>query len=83
MSFDTLTLPDIYEQIVEPEFIARQADFSGGISRVTIEFIEREKQTEIILTQTGVPQPEFGKFVSEGYTDAFAKLGQLLDAQTV
>ena len=50
---------------------------------MTIEFIDHGKQTEIILTQTGFPQPEFGKFVSEGYSDAFDKLGQLLDAQTV
>lgn len=78
-----LTYAGKYEEIIEPEFIAWQADFSGGTSRVTLEFIDRGKQTELILTQTGFPQPEFGKFVSEGYSDAFNKLGELLEAQTV
>jgi uncharacterized protein YndB with AHSA1/START domain len=74
-------LSGAYDEIVEPERIAYHAEFGPVTVRVTVEFIALGAQTKIVLTQDGLPSRDICERVSEGTTDAFDKLDQLLARQ--
>jgi hypothetical protein len=49
---------------------------------VNVEFREQGQQTRVVLTQEGFPDPTLGKIVSEGTSESFEKLAELLAGQT-
>ena len=57
------TIAGKYDDIIEPE---------------KIEFREQGQQTKVVLTQEGFPDPTLGKIVSEGTSESFEKLAELL-----
>lgn len=70
-----------YEEIVEPERIVYRANMGPATTRVTVEFFEQGKQTRMVLTQEGFPDPSLCKIVSQGTMESFEKLEQLLVGQ--
>lgn len=67
-----------YDEIVAPEKIAYHVEMGRAITRVTVEFFERGKQTKVILTHEGFPDESFCKNVSQGTGESFDKLDLLL-----
>ena len=76
-----MSFAGVYDEIIEPERIAYHAQFGPITVRVTVDFITLGDQTKIVLTQDGLPSSEICNRVSEGTTDAFDKLDQLLARQ--
>lgn len=72
-----------YVEIIEPERIIYTADMGGATIRVTIEFFDDGKGTRVVVTQEGFPDPKLGAIVSQGMTESFEKLDQLLAARFV
>jgi uncharacterized protein YndB with AHSA1/START domain len=77
----------VYDEIVEPEKIAYHADLSGApggppAARVVIEFFEQGRQTKVVLTQDGFPDEFTCKMVSQGTSESFDKLDNMLVGQT-
>jgi uncharacterized protein YndB with AHSA1/START domain len=72
-----------YDEIIEPEKIVYHVNLGPAVTRVMVEFIEQGKQTKMVLTQEGFPDPNLCKIVSEGTMEGLDKLEQLLLGQTV
>src|SRR5882724_7442621 len=72
------TITGKYDEIVEPEKIVYQVNLGPATTRVTVEFREQGQQTKVVLTQEGFPDPTLGKIVSEGTSESFEKLAELL-----
>jgi len=72
------TITGKYDEIVEPEKIVYQVNLGPATTRVTVEFREQGQQTRVVLTQEGFPDPTLGKIVSEGTSESFEKLAELL-----
>jgi uncharacterized protein YndB with AHSA1/START domain len=70
-----------YDEIVEPERIVYRANLGPAITRVTVEFIAQGNQTKMVLTQEGLPDQNLCKIVSQGTTESFDKLEQMLVGQ--
>jgi uncharacterized protein YndB with AHSA1/START domain len=77
------TITGKYDEISEPEKIVYHVDLGPATTRVTVEFIEQGKQTKVVLTQEGFPDPNLCKMVSQGTEEALDKVEQLLAAQMV
>lgn len=75
------TIAGKYEEIVEPEKIVYHVNLGPATTRVTVEFREQGQQTKVVLTQEGFPDPTLGKIVSEGTSESFEKLAELLASQ--
>jgi hypothetical protein len=45
---------------------------------VKIEFFDEGKSTKVAVTQEGFPDPKLGQIVSQGMTESFQKLDELL-----
>jgi uncharacterized protein YndB with AHSA1/START domain len=71
----------VYEEIVVPERIVYTANLGFARTRIHVEFIEHDENTEIVLTQDGLPDQNFCKIVSEGTSEGMDKLDHLLTAQ--
>jgi len=46
--------------------------------RVTIEFFDEGEGTKVVVTQEGFPDPKLGQIVSQGMSESFEKLDELL-----
>jgi uncharacterized protein YndB with AHSA1/START domain len=77
------TVTGKYDEIIEPEKIVYHVDLGPATTYVTIEFIEQGKQTKVVLTQEGFPDPNLCKMVSQGTMEGLDKLEQLLASQLV
>jgi len=67
-----------YEEIIEPERIVYTANMGPAMIRVTIEFFDEGEQTKVVVTQEGFPDPKLGQIVSQGMSESFEKLDELL-----
>ena len=67
-----------YEEIVEEERIVYTANMGPATIRVKIEFFDEGKGTKVVVTQEGFPDPKLGQIVSQGMTESFQKLDELL-----
>lgn len=73
----------VFDEIVEPKRIAYHVDFGEQTARVTVDFFEEGDQTKLVLVQQGFPQipdMDIREIVSAGFTAAFDKLANLLEA---
>ena len=78
------TVKGTYDEIIEPEKIAYQVDLGqGGAGHVVVEFIEQGSNTRVVLTQNGLPNEMICNIVSQGTSESFDKLDQMLAVQTV
>jgi uncharacterized protein YndB with AHSA1/START domain len=77
------TIRGVYDEIIEPERIAYHVDLGPATTRVTVEFFEQGKQTRVVLTQEGFPDPNLCKMVSRGTEESLDKLEKLLAGQLV
>ena len=68
----------VYEEIVEPERIEYAADLGGAPVRVTVEFFEQGKNTEVVTTYEGCPDDFFAENVSRGTSESCDKLQALI-----
>jgi uncharacterized protein YndB with AHSA1/START domain len=75
------TITGVYDEIVEPAKIAYHVNLGPATTRVTVEFIELGRQTKVVLTQEGFPDPTIVKIVSGGTLESLDKLEGLLLAQ--
>jgi uncharacterized protein YndB with AHSA1/START domain len=75
------SITGIYDEIIEPEKISYHVNLGPAATRVTVEFIEQGKQTKVVLTQDGFPDPKLCKMVSQGTEEALDKLEQVLAVQ--
>src|SRR5580658_6625222 len=55
------TITGVYDEIVEPAKIAYHVNLGPATTRVTVEFIELGRQTKVVLTQEGFPDPTIVK----------------------
>lgn len=67
-----------YEEIIEPERIVYTANMGPAMIRVTIEFFDEGESTKVVVTQEGFPDPKLGQIVSQGMSESFEKLDELL-----
>jgi uncharacterized protein YndB with AHSA1/START domain len=67
-----------YEEIIEPERIVYSANMGPALIRVTIEFFDEGKGTKVVVPQEGFPDPKLGQIVSQGMSQSFEKLDELL-----
>ncbi|HYA98307.1 MAG TPA: SRPBCC domain-containing protein [Methylomirabilota bacterium] len=67
-----------YEEITEPEKIVYTANMGPATIRITIEFFEEGRRTRVVLTQEGFPDPKMCQIVSQGFSESFEKLDELL-----
>lgn len=67
-----------YEEIVVPERIRYRADLGGGVIRILAEFFDLGDRTKMVLTQTGFPDPNACKFVTQGTSESLDKLAIIL-----
>lgn len=67
-----------YEEVVEAERIVYSANMGPATIRVKIEFFDEGQGTKVVVTQKGFPDPKLGQIVSQGMTESFEKLDQLL-----
>lgn len=72
------TLTGRYEEVIEPERIVYTANMGPATIRVTIEFLDEGKGTKVVVTQEGFPDPKLGHIVSQGMSESFEKLDELL-----
>jgi uncharacterized protein YndB with AHSA1/START domain len=72
------TIRGTYDEIVEPEKIAYHVNLGPATTTVTVEFIAQGNQTKVVLTQTGFPDENLVKIVSQGTQDSFDKLEEFL-----
>jgi uncharacterized protein YndB with AHSA1/START domain len=72
------SITGVYEEIVEPEKIVYRVDLGPATTRVTVEFFEEGEQTKVVLTQVGFPDPSLTGIVSQGTSESFDKLDELL-----
>jgi uncharacterized protein YndB with AHSA1/START domain len=73
-----------YDEIVEPERIVYHVNLGPATTRVTVEFTDvlgQGKQTKVVLTQEGFPDPKLCAIVSKGTSESFAKLAELLASE--
>jgi uncharacterized protein YndB with AHSA1/START domain len=78
------TIAGKYDEIIEPEKIVYHVNLGPATTRVIVEFVDvmgQGKQTKVVLTQEGFPDPKLCKIVSEGTSDSFEKLADLLASQ--
>jgi uncharacterized protein YndB with AHSA1/START domain len=75
------TITGVYDEIIEPQKIAYHVNLGPATTRVTVEFLEQGRQTKVVLTQEGFPDPTIVKIVSTGTTESLDKLERLLLAQ--
>jgi uncharacterized protein YndB with AHSA1/START domain len=75
------TIKGFYDEIIEPEKIAYHVHLGPATTRVTVEFIEQGRQTKVVLTQEGFPDPSIVRIVSTGTLESLDKLERLLLAQ--
>lgn len=71
-----------YEEIIEPERIVYTANMGPAMIRVTIEFFDEGEGTKVVVTQEGFPDPKLGQIVSQGMSESFEKLDELLSANS-
>jgi|SRR5271154_6927500 len=76
------TITGVYDEIIEPEKIVYHVNLGLATTRVTVEFIDQGKRTKVILMQTGFPDQNFVKIVTQGTMESLDKLERLLLAQT-
>ena len=74
------TFTGTYDEIVVPKKIAYHADFGQFTAKIVVEFIEQDGRTKVVLTQDGFPDEFHCKTVSQGTTESWEKLAQLLSA---
>jgi uncharacterized protein YndB with AHSA1/START domain len=72
------SITGVYEEIVEPEKIVYSVNLGPATTRVTVEFFDQGERTKVVLTQVGFPDPSLVKIVSQGTSESFDKLDQLL-----
>jgi uncharacterized protein YndB with AHSA1/START domain len=72
------TFTGTYEEIIEPERIVYTANMGPAMIRVTIEFFDEGEGTKVVVTQEGFPDPKLGEIVSQGMSESFEKLDELL-----
>jgi uncharacterized protein YndB with AHSA1/START domain len=75
------TITGKYDEIIEPEKIVYRVNLGPATTRVTVEFREQGPQTKVVLTQEGFPDPTLAKIISEGTSESFEKLAELLASQ--
>jgi uncharacterized protein YndB with AHSA1/START domain len=78
------TITGEYDEIVEPEKIVYHVNLGPATTRVTVEFADflgQGKQTKVVLTQEGFPDPKLCQIVSQGTGESFEKLAELLASQ--
>jgi uncharacterized protein YndB with AHSA1/START domain len=78
------TITGQYDEIVEPEKIVYHVNLGPATTRVTVEFLEvlgQDKHTKVVLTQEGFLDPKLCQVVSQGTSESFEKLAELLASQ--
>jgi uncharacterized protein YndB with AHSA1/START domain len=78
------TITGQYDEILEPEKIVYHVNLGPATTRVTVEFVDllgQGKQTKVVLTQEGFPDPKLCQIVSKGTTESLEKLAELLASQ--
>jgi uncharacterized protein YndB with AHSA1/START domain len=78
------TITGQYDEILEPEKIVYHVNLGPATTRVTVEFLDllgQGKQTKVVLTQEGFPDPKLCQIVSKGTTESLEKLAELLASQ--
>jgi uncharacterized protein YndB with AHSA1/START domain len=71
------TIFGTYEEITEPERIVYRATYGPVTTRVTVEFLVEGNGTQVIITQTGVPEA-FNKTLSSGTSESLESLAALV-----
>lgn len=74
------TFTGTYQEIIEPERIVYTANMGAAVIRVTVEFFEEGQGTKVVVSQEGFPDPRHGQIVSQGMSESFEKLDELLSA---
>jgi len=72
------TISGKYDEIVEPERITYHANLGPALVNVLVEFIEKGKQTKVVMTHDGLPDEFHCKTVSQGTLEGLDKLARLL-----
>lgn len=49
-----------------------------AVIHVTVEFFDEGERTKVVVTQEGFPDPALGQIVSQGMSESFEKLEELL-----
>ena len=75
------TITGVYDEIIEPKKIAYHVNLGPATARIVVEFFDLGRQTKLVLTQDGFPDPAIVKIVSQGTMESLDKLDQLLLAQ--
>ena len=68
-----------YDEILEPERIVYHAKSGPVTTKVTVEFIERNGGTQVVITHEGCPNEGFSKIVSQGLAETLEALELLLN----
>jgi uncharacterized protein YndB with AHSA1/START domain len=72
------TFSGTYEEIIDLRRIVYTATMGPALIRVTIEFFDEGGGTKVVVTQEGFPDPKLGQIVSQGMSESFEKLDELL-----
>jgi uncharacterized protein YndB with AHSA1/START domain len=68
------TISGRYDEILEPEKIVYHATSGPVTTVVTVEFIERDGGTQVVITHEGCPSEGFSKNVSQGLAETLEAL---------
>ena len=72
------TIRGVYDEIVVPEKIVYHVDLGPATTTVTVEFVAQGNQTKVVLTQSGFPDENLVRIVSQGTQESFARLEEFL-----
>jgi uncharacterized protein YndB with AHSA1/START domain len=72
------TIRGVYDEIVAPERIVYHVNLGPATTTVTVEFIAQGNQTKVVLTQSGFPDENLVRIVSQGTQESFDRLEEFL-----
>jgi uncharacterized protein YndB with AHSA1/START domain len=77
------TIRGVYDEIVAPERIVYHVNLGPATTTVTVEFIAQGNQTKVVLTQSGFPDENLVRIVSQGTQESFDRLEEFLAGEIV